>query len=87
MESFILAISTLVGAIPTSVFVFLSIGLLIFFILVFVIGINGTEWKLKNAWIILTWPIDVINTSGFIIGSIVNSRKEELENLKREKDE
>lgn len=62
--------------IPTIVFQYFGIGLTFLGLLVFLIGIRGESWSKGNLWIILTWPVELVNLLGLGIGVIILKRDE-----------
>ena len=53
---------------------YISIGIILLFVLVILVGVRGSEWTPKNLLIIITWPLDLANLLGTLIGYVINSR-------------
>lgn len=72
----------ILNLIPTIVFQYFGIGLGFLAVLVFLIGIRGESWSKNNLWIILTWPVELVNLLGLGIGVIILKREERAQEAK-----
>ena len=54
--------------------IYISVGFVLLIILVVLVGIRGSEWTPKNLLIVFTWPLDLANLLGTMIGFIISTR-------------
>lgn len=55
--------------------IYTMIGTCILLLNVLILGIVGDKWLKNDLLIILTWPLDVVNLLGILIGAVINKFK------------
>lgn len=55
--------------------IYTMIGTCILLLNVLVLGIMGDKWLKNDLLIILTWPLDVVNLLGILIGAVISKFK------------
>ena len=55
--------------------VYTMIGACILLLNVLLLGIMGDKWLKNDLLIILTWPLDVVNLLGILIGAVISKFK------------
>lgn len=53
--------------------IYTMIGTCILLMNVLVLGIMGDKWLKNDLLIILTWPLDIVNLLGILIGALVSA--------------
>lgn len=76
-------IDTIISSMITPVTIYFSIGLTLMFVLLLLIGFNGQDWKPRNLWIIITWPIELTVLIGGLISMLVSHKKESTDENKK----
>ena len=57
------------------VIVYSIIGISMLMLNVLILGIMGDKWLKKDLLIILTWPLDIVNLLGILIGAVISKFK------------
>lgn len=55
--------------------IYAMIGTCILLLNVLLLGIMGNKWLKNDLLIILTWPLDVVNLLGILIGAVISKFK------------
>lgn len=50
------------------------IGIVFLGVFVFLLGIKGQNWSFKNILVVLSWPLELINLLGIILGLVFSNK-------------
>lgn len=62
-----------IETIQSILIVYTMIGTCILLMNVLLLGIMGDKWLKNDLLIILTWPLDIVNLLGILIGALVSA--------------
>lgn len=54
------------------VIVYSIIGISMLMLNVLILGITGDKWLKSDLLIVLTWPLDIVNLLGILIGALIS---------------
>ena len=64
-----------IETIQSILIIYAMIGTCILLMNVLLLGIMGDKWLKNDLLIILTWPLDVVNLLGILIGAVISKFK------------
>lgn len=65
----------MIDLIQNALFIYVTIGTCILLLNVLILGMYGDKWLKKDLLIVISWPLDIVNLLGILIGVIIQKFK------------